>query len=131
MGMTDGRNRHVADRLADVRSQLKELEEEEASLRSYLLHHPDELVGHEHEAIIYQQRHRRLDLDGLKREVGAEIVRRHTASRPVTFVRVKSSLYRRLEHARRCRQAGPESSASGPASCISSTMQSRDHDRAG
>jgi hypothetical protein len=82
-------NRHVVDRLADVRSRLKELEHEEASLRSYLLRHPDDLVGNEHEAVVYQQSRKRLDLEGLKREVDAEILHRHTTARRVVFVRVR------------------------------------------
>jgi hypothetical protein len=41
MGM-DESNRHAVDRLSDVRTQLKELEQEEAGLRAYLLHHPDD-----------------------------------------------------------------------------------------
>jgi hypothetical protein len=83
-------NRHAVDRLADVRSQLKELEREEVSLRSYLLQHPDDRVGNEHEATVSQQARKHLDLESLKREVGAEIVRRHTSSRTISFVRVKA-----------------------------------------
>jgi hypothetical protein len=41
----DGSNRHAVDRLADVRLRLKELEREEASLRAYVLQHPDDRVG--------------------------------------------------------------------------------------
>jgi len=35
-------NRHPADRLADVRSEIKRLEAEETELRSYLLEHPSD-----------------------------------------------------------------------------------------
>jgi hypothetical protein len=83
-------NRHAVDRLADVREQLRVLENEEAALRDYVLKHPDDLLGVEHEAIVSQQSRKHLDLGSLKREVGAEIIRRYTASRPVTFVRLKT-----------------------------------------
>jgi hypothetical protein len=49
----DGSNRHAADRLDNVRSKLKALEEEEANLRAYLLRHPDDLAGDEYEAVVY------------------------------------------------------------------------------
>jgi hypothetical protein len=35
-------NRHPADRLADVRSAIKQLEAEEARLRAFLLEHPQD-----------------------------------------------------------------------------------------
>jgi hypothetical protein len=38
-------NRHPADRLADVRSEIKRLEEEEAKLRAYLLEHPQDRMA--------------------------------------------------------------------------------------
>ena len=34
-------NRHPADRLTDVRAELKRLEAEEVKLRAYLVEHPD------------------------------------------------------------------------------------------
>ena len=38
-------NRHPADRLADVRSEIKQLEAEEEQLRAYLLEHPQDRTG--------------------------------------------------------------------------------------
>ena len=73
-------NRHPADRLADIREQMRQLEAEETKLRDYLLHHPDDLCGHDYEAIVANQNRNRVDLKGLAREVGAETVRRFTAS---------------------------------------------------
>jgi len=46
--MNDLLNRHPADRLGDVRSEIKKLEAEEAKLRSYLLEHPQDRTGEEH-----------------------------------------------------------------------------------
>jgi len=40
-------NRHPADRLADVRSEIKRLEVEEEGLRAYLLEHPSDRTGEE------------------------------------------------------------------------------------
>jgi len=55
-------NRHPADRLADVRAELKRLEEEEAKLRGYLLEHAEDRAGQEHVAIVGSQSRRRVDL---------------------------------------------------------------------
>jgi hypothetical protein len=78
-------NRHPADRLADIREQIRQLESEEAKLRAYLLHHPDDLCGHDFEAIVASQTRKRLDLAGLARHVGDAVVERFTVrrSRPV------------------------------------------------
>jgi hypothetical protein len=82
-------NRHPADRLSDVRAQIKELEQEESRLRSYLLHHPDDLVGSEHVALVSSRSYKRIDTESLRREVGDAVIRRHTTTTPVTFVRLK------------------------------------------
>jgi hypothetical protein len=55
-------NRHPADRLADVRSEIKRLETEEAELRAYLLEHPKDRAGQEHVAIVGSQSRKRVDL---------------------------------------------------------------------
>jgi hypothetical protein len=41
----DGRDRPPVDRLDDVRSRIRELEQQNSDLRAYLLQHPDDLVG--------------------------------------------------------------------------------------
>ena len=38
-------NRHPADRLADVRLEIKRLEAEETKLRTYLLEHPQDRMA--------------------------------------------------------------------------------------
>ena len=82
----DQSNRHAADRLADVRSQLKELEQEEASLRSYILRHPDDLTGEQYEAIISERSRKHVDLESLEGEVSAAVVKRHTTTRSIAYV---------------------------------------------
>jgi hypothetical protein len=65
----DGDNRHPADQLSDVRAQIKELEEQESELRSYLLRHPDDLTGLEYIALVSSRSYKRVDMEGLRREV--------------------------------------------------------------
>jgi hypothetical protein len=82
-------NRHPADRLADVRSELKRLEAEEAELRAYLLEHPEDRAGQEHVAIVGSQSRKRVDLKGLTDEVGASILQRFTSFRSAMIVRLQ------------------------------------------
>jgi len=71
-------NRHPADRLADVRSEIKRLEAEEATLRAYLLEHPQDRNGEEHTAVVGSQSRKRVDLKALADEVGHSIVAHFT-----------------------------------------------------
>jgi hypothetical protein len=82
-------NRHPADRLADVRSEIKRLEAEEAKLRAYLLEHPQDRAGEEHIAIIGSQSRKRVDLKGLADEVGASILARFTTFGAAMIVRLQ------------------------------------------
>jgi hypothetical protein len=81
-------NRHPADRLHDVREAIQELEAEEGRLRTYLLRHPEDRIGDEHEARIGTRQSKRVDMDTLTAEVGIVTVERHTRHRPVTCVRI-------------------------------------------
>ena len=83
------RNRHPADRLADVRQDIKRLEEEEQRLRSYLLEHPNDRTGMEHIASIGEQRRSRVDLKALADEVGHSIVQRFTHYTHCRLVRLR------------------------------------------
>ena len=67
-------NRHPADRLADIRAELKRLESEEAGLRSYLLKHPHDRIGSEYVATVGEQCRRRIDLKRLADEIGASVL---------------------------------------------------------
>jgi len=82
-------NRHPADRLADVRSEIKSLEAEEVTLRAYLLEHPEDRTGEEHVAIVGSQSRKRVDLKGLSDEVGASILQRFTSFRSAMIVRLQ------------------------------------------
>jgi hypothetical protein len=83
-------NRHPAGRLGDVRAQIKELENEEIKLRSYLLQHPDDLTGLEYTALVSSRSYKRVNMDSLRREVGDAVLRRHTTTTPVSYVRLKT-----------------------------------------
>ena len=87
--MNDLLNRHPADRLADVRSEIKRLEAEEAKLRAYLLEHPQDRTGQEHVAVVGSQSRRRVDLKALADEVGASILQRFTTFGTAVVVRLQ------------------------------------------
>ena len=82
-------NRHPADRLADVRSEIKRLEAEEEKLRAYLLEHSCDRVGEEHIAVIGSQSCKRVDLKALADEVGGSILQRFTTFRSAMIVRLQ------------------------------------------
>jgi hypothetical protein len=82
-------NRHPADRLADVRLEIKRLEQEETELRAYLLEHPQDRTGEEHVAIIGSQSGRRVDLKALADEIGASVLARFTSFRSMMVVRLR------------------------------------------
>jgi hypothetical protein len=66
-------NRHPADRLADVRSEIKRLEVEEEGLRAYLLEHPSDRTGEERVGVVGSQSRKRVDLKALADEIGASV----------------------------------------------------------
>jgi hypothetical protein len=85
-------NRHPADRLADVRLEIKRLEAEETKLRTYLLEHPQDRTGEEHIAIIGSQSRKRVDMKALADEVGASILARFTTFRSAMIVRLQQQV---------------------------------------
>ena len=82
-------NRHPADRLADVRSEIKRLEAEEERLRAYLLEHPQDRTGEEHVAVVGSQSRKRVDLKALADEIGASIMARFTTFGTAMTVRLQ------------------------------------------
>src|SRR6516162_9290632 len=82
-------NRHPVDRLADVRSEIKQLEAEEEQLRAYLLEHPQDRTGQEYAAIVGSQSRRRVDLKALADEIGASVLARFTSFRSMMVVRLR------------------------------------------
>jgi hypothetical protein len=82
-------NRHPADRLADVRLEIKKLTEEEIKLRAYLLEHPADRTGEEHVAVVGSQSRRHVDLKALADEIGASVLARFTLFRSMMVVRLR------------------------------------------
>jgi hypothetical protein len=85
----EGNNRHPVDRLADVRQELKRLEQEEQELRAYLLEHPHDRIGIEHIATIGEQRRSRVDLKALADEIGHSLLQRFTSFISCRTVRLR------------------------------------------
>jgi hypothetical protein len=82
-------NAHPADRLAGVRAEIRNLEEEEASLRRYLLEHEEDRIGDEYVAQIGTWPQRRIDLKGLMGEIGEAVLRKFTTKLKVPTIRLK------------------------------------------
>jgi hypothetical protein len=78
-------NRHPADRLADVRSEIKKL----VAVRGYLLEHPQARAGDEHVAVVGSQSRKRIDLKGLADEIGASVMARFTSFTSAMVVRLQ------------------------------------------
>jgi hypothetical protein len=73
-------NRHPADGLADIRSEIKRLTIREGELRAYLLEHPDDREGDDYVVSIASQSRKRVDLKRLADEIGASLLQRFTAT---------------------------------------------------
>ncbi|MCA1390770.1 hypothetical protein I6F20_17020 [Bradyrhizobium sp. IC3123] len=82
-------NRHRIDLLADLRSQLKALKEQEAVVRAEVLANPDDMIGDEHEATLTQTVVERVDLDLMKLELGMIFLRPYLREQTITRVQLK------------------------------------------
>ena len=82
-------NRHAADRLHDVRAEIKTLEAEADELRRYFQAHSEDLVGDEYCASIGSYRRRYIDLEGLERQIGKTVLGRYTGFKLITVVRLR------------------------------------------
>ena len=65
-------NRHPANRLADVRSEIRRLQAEEEGLRAYCSSTSDR-TGEEYVAVVGSQSRKRVDLKALDDEIGASV----------------------------------------------------------
>jgi hypothetical protein len=82
-------NRHPADELSDVRSEIKRLEDREEELRAYLLEHPNDRKGVDYEVLIGTQQRKRVDLRALADEIGASLLARFTRYISVAIVKLR------------------------------------------
>jgi hypothetical protein len=87
--MTARRNRHPADELADLRAEIRTREERAEALRQYLIEHPKDRVGDEHEALVLKPTRKQVDLEALAEEVGSDVVERFTVLRSTPAVRLR------------------------------------------
>lgn len=76
--------------MAEVRTQIRQLKEEEEGLRDSILAGECTLVGDEYRAQITTSTQERLDIPKLKAELGLKVLRPFLRALQVEFVRVKS-----------------------------------------
>jgi hypothetical protein len=81
-------NRHPADELADVRSEIKRLTARENELRAYLLEHPDDREGDDYVVSVASQSRKKVDLRRLADEIGASLLQRFTSYTSFLAVRL-------------------------------------------
>jgi hypothetical protein len=84
-------NRHPADELADVRSEIRRLQEREENLRAHLLEHPEDRVGDDYTVSISSQSRKRVDLKRLADEIGASLLARFTSFTTSLVVRLREN----------------------------------------
>jgi hypothetical protein len=84
-------NRHPADELADVRSEIRRLQEREEALRAHLLEHPEDRVGDDYTVSISSQSRKRVDLKRLADEIGASLLARFTIFTTSLVVRLREN----------------------------------------
>jgi hypothetical protein len=85
----EGNNRHPVDELADVRTEIRRLEDREQELRAYLLEHPNDRRGTDYEALVGTQQRKRIDLRALADEIGASLLGRFTRYATITMVKLR------------------------------------------
>ena len=81
-------NRHVVDRLADVRRRIAELEAEAAALRAEIIE-TGGTVGDEHIAVVCVHSIRALDRRALIAVLGRDVLRPFMRSKEVTYVNLQ------------------------------------------
>jgi hypothetical protein len=86
--MTDRRNVHVVDRLAELRAEIASLEAEAAELRQRIIESGD-TIGAEHYAVVKVQSSSVLDRKALIGAMGIDAVRPYLRKRATTFMTVK------------------------------------------
>jgi hypothetical protein len=80
-------NRHPVDQLADVRAEIKRLEQRERQLRSQVIRSGD-VTGDEFEGVIKRSTQQRVDVTAARRELG-EVLRPFLRERPFEQLRIK------------------------------------------
>jgi hypothetical protein len=81
-------NRHPVDRLADVRHQIRELQEEEAELRAKIIS-DDDLVGDNWCATLTVTEREKLDTKAVLKKFGTDRLREFLTVSRVSYLRLK------------------------------------------
>ena len=82
-------NRHPVDRMADIRREIRALQEEEATLRELILAHPGDMRGDEYQAEIERKTIRSLNRKRLAARFGRKKVAACCDERTTLFVYVR------------------------------------------
>lgn len=91
-GVIPFRNRHPADELAEVRAEIRKLENRAGELRARLLTMPeDQRRGTQYHANVATYRQNRLNTKRLRIVLGPELLRPFMSQRVVQFVSVKKN----------------------------------------
>ena len=85
--MTTIRDRHPADELADVRTQLQQLKQREAELQTLLLSGECGLAGDDYVAVISRHSTEQLDLKALRKHYGTAL-NPFMVDRQIDFIRL-------------------------------------------
>lgn len=87
--MDKAENSHPADRLAEVRSEIKRLQSEESDLRTMIIEMAEqERAGRRHKATVKIIRGKRLDTDLIRAAMPAEWIADHERETEVTMVKL-------------------------------------------
>ena len=83
------RNRHPADRLADIRGQIKKLETDEAELKDELIASPQNRRGDEWVAKVTQRSSGRYNIAAIVKCYGTAALEQFKSNKPVTYVQLQ------------------------------------------
>ena len=81
-------NRHPIDELSDVRSEMKRLKAREDELRSVILGGECGLAGDQFNASITLSQQNKMDMDAVRKALGAELVKAMTKSVPIRVIKL-------------------------------------------
>lgn len=83
------KNRKAADRLADIREQIRELEEEEYILRHEFIEGGHSLVGDEYQVVITIADSERVDTKAIRRVLSPKELKPYLKKVSTTYVRTE------------------------------------------
>jgi hypothetical protein len=90
-------NRKPADRLAEIREEVRRLQEEEAELRHGFITGDLDLIGDDYRVIVSSGAKERIDTRALRRDFKPSVLRPYLKSTTVTFVRAELKTEREIK----------------------------------